>query len=330
MILAQIDKAADDTQHWEVLAPKGVDRPDWLTNVGFRTVGTTNGHIWEQTALYRASRRGRLVNLCNSGPILHSRSLTVLHDAWVFRHPDHFSLPYRIFHQSLDRMLARRSRIATVSHFSRSELADVLGIDPAKISVVPNAANHIDVIVPDRAVVDRLGLTGRRYLLLVGSFARNKNMRRAIEAFTTVARPEERLVIVGAAVGVFADSGMAALPDTVFRAGRVKDDDLVALYMQARALVFPSLYEGFGIPPLEAMRLGVPVIASNIGPVTEVCGDAALYFDPLDVEAMGTAMRAILDDDALHSSLCARALTRADAFSWDVSSRLLRRSIDDL
>ena len=322
-IVRALDAAGPSAKAFRLLAPRGVARPDWLQNIGFATTGRLNGHAWEQIDLLAASRRGVLLNLCNSGPVLHPRSLVVLHDGWVFRHPDHFSRAYRLFHQTLDRVLAKRARIASVSRFSQGELAAILSLDPARVEVIPNAADHLDRIEADPAITESLGLAGSRYLLMVGSFAPNKNIPLAIRAFLDSTRPDERLVIVGAKVGVFANDTPSDMPGRVILAGRVTDRELVALYKGAHALVFPSIYEGFGIPPLEAMHLGIPVLASQIPVVREVCGEAALYFDPHDQSAIARAMRQVFDDDLLHVRLTAAARLRATGYSWQVSANRL-------
>lgn len=318
-LLRRLNDGVEMPDQVTVLVPPGTTRPPWLDRLGFRQVGRGGGHLWEQTSLYRASRDGALLNLCNSGPVAHGDSLIVLHDAWVFRHPDHFSLPYRLFHQTLDRLLARRARIATVSQFSRQELSTILGLPVDRIAVISNAADHLDRIVPDEGTLAALDLEGRSYLLLVGSFAPNKNMPRAIRAFLDVARPEERLVVVGAQVGVFANDDLSNLPPNIVLPGRVADEVLAALYRDATALLFPSLYEGFGIPPLEAMHYGTPVLASDIAVVREICGDAAFYYDALDEAAIGRAIRHMLDAPEERERLSMAALARAKCFSWAAS-----------
>lgn len=308
---------------WTVLLPPGVEPPAIWPRFTYRTIGRGGGHLWEQLYPWRAARDGILVNLCNAGPVAGRPALTVIHDALVYDLPGNFSRPYRLLHQWIGRLLARRSRIATVSAFSRERLAAVLGLDPADIPVIPNAADHIDAIAPDDGVVERLGLTAGRYLLFVGSFAPNKNLPRALEAFARIARPEDRLVLVGAAVRSFAENGLPDVPPGVVLPGRIPDDALMGLYRSARALAFPSLYEGFGIPPIEAMRFGRPVVAADIPPVREVCGDAALYCDPLSVDSIATAMRAILDDDALADRLSTAAQQRGRLHSWSNSADAL-------
>lgn len=330
MIVRHLDQCPETASRYTLLATPGVSRPAWLMNMRFRNVGMAKGHVWEQAELCHAARNGVLLNLCNSGPIFHRRSLTVLHDAWVFRYPQHFRASYRIGHQWLGRILAKHSKIATVSEFSRTELADVLRISSDSIAVIPNATDHMDGTEPDETIIDALALRDKPYMLLVGSFAPNKNMKRAIEAFSRASNPGQLLVIVGGPVKSFAVTRMDDIPDNVVLAGRVSDTQLAALYRHCLALIFPSIYEGFGIPPLEAMHSNRPVLAADIPPVREVCADAAQYFDPLDVDDMARCIRQFLSDPALQSKFSSAAERRAKDFSWRRSSEILQRTIESL
>jgi len=313
---------------WTLLLPPGVEKPAQWTGFAAKNVGSRGGHVWEQATLPGAARDGVLVNLCNSGPVLPRRSLTIIHDALVYDMPGNFSRPYRLLHQSLGRLLSRRSHLGTVSMFSRDRLSAVLKVPADAIPVIPNAADHIDAIAPDDTVLNALDVERGRYLLFVGSFAPNKNLPRALEAFARIRRPEDRLVLVGAAVRSFAQNGLGDVPpEGVVLPGRISDAALMSLYRSARALVFPSLYEGFGIPPLEAMRFGRPVIAGDIPPVREVCGDAALYCDPQSVEAIATAMQTMLRDDTVHADLASKVSARSRQFSWDASADALLRAL---
>lgn len=323
MLLGEVhDRIAQggEPARWTLLIPPGVAAPPEWPHFTVRTVGKGGGHAWEQLHLPRAARGSTLLNLCNSGPVAPRQALTVIHDALVYDLPGNFSRPYRTMHRTLGHLIARRSRIATVSGFSRDRLAKVLGRDPAAIAVIPNAADHVDAIAPDTAIVDQLGLTAGRFLLFVGSFAPNKNLPRTLEAFARVARPEDRLVLVGAAVKSFAQNGLDAVPPGVVLPGRISDAALMGLYGAARALVFPSLYEGFGIPPLEMMRFCRPVMAGDIPPVREVCGDAALYVDPNSVDAIADGIEQMLRDDTLVETLAARTGARANAYTWAASA----------
>lgn len=318
------------TPRWTILAPPGIEAPRQWPRFGFRTVGRSGGHRWEQLELAPAARDGVVVGLCNANPVRNRRALTVIHDAAVYDQGQTYARSYRTLHRLLGRLLARRSAIATVSRFSQARLAAVLRLKPADITVIPNAADHIRGITPDPAILAANALTPGRYLLIVGSFAPNKNLPRALEAFRSIAGADDRLVLVGAAVKSFAEHGIGACPEGVILPGRIGDEALMALYANARALVFPSLYEGFGIPPLEAMQFGTPVVASTIPPVREVCDDAALYCDPLDTASIAQAMRTILDDDDLHARLSAAARARSIAFSWEDSADRLLAAVEPL
>ncbi len=331
-ILGEIDAALTpaNAAGFTVLAPQGVARPDWLKNADFKNVGSRSGHAWEQTDLWRASRHGVLVNLCNSGPILHGRQLTVLHDALVYRHPENFSRAYGTFHRMLGRMLAKRANLATVSDFSRQELSKLLGVAADGIGLVPNAVDHVLGVAPDLSVLSKFDLETRPFFLFVGSPANNKNLSGAIRAFIALDRPDVAFVMVGGAASTFAKSLLGDLPSNVVSTGRLTDEEIRALYAKAAALVFPSIYEGFGIPPLEAMAVGCPVIASDIPPVREVCRDAVIYFDPFHVASITSAMRDVVDGTIDISAVRERGLARTRDFSWKNSAGRLLVMVGDV
>ncbi|TQX85337.1 MULTISPECIES: glycosyltransferase family 1 protein [unclassified Rhizobium] len=315
---------------WIILTPEQPDGSRGFRNIEIRQTGTRKGHLWEQLDLFRASRTGILINLCNSGPVMHSRQLTVLHDALVYRLPEGFSRSYRTLHQALGRILARRSNLATVSEFSKSELISVLGRSAAGMAVIPNAVDHFQRIEADNSVLDTLDLHNRPYLLFVGSPAPNKNLIRAINAFRQITRKDACFVIVGSAAKAFSEGLGVDMPANLIRTGRLSDEHVKALYTQAAALVFPSTYEGFGIPPLEAMSVGCTVIASDIPVMREVCGDAALYFNPFDVDAIAEKMNVVLSSEADIAPLRRAAEGRIAAFSWQKSALELFRVLENI
>jgi glycosyltransferase involved in cell wall biosynthesis len=325
MVLRALDEvpAAEALGRWKILAPQGVEKPAGLRNIEFETVGSHRGHLWEQSDLLRASRKGRLISLCNSGPIFHRRQLVVLHDAWVYRHPEHFSFSYGLFHRTLGRMISSWAKIATVSNFSKSELSEILRIRPDDISVIPNAADHTVSTQSDASVLKTFNLSPRGFFLFVGSPAPNKNLSRAIGAFMEIARADIDFVLVGAAAKSFADSALNELPPNVIRTGRLSDSQIKALYENALALVFPSTYEGFGIPPLEAMKAGCLTLAADIPAVREVCADAAVYFDPFDVQSIADIMLKAADDKIDRIAMIDAGHRRADSYSWLQSAEQL-------
>ncbi|MBD8688576.1 MULTISPECIES: glycosyltransferase family 4 protein [unclassified Rhizobium] len=323
-------KASED---WVLLAPENAPRDLDLSAIRQQNTGGLSGHIWEQTQLYAASRRGRLINLCNSGPVLHGRSLTVIHDAMIFRTPENFSRPYRAVHGTLGHVLSRRGRIATVSEFSKRELAETIGAK--NVSVIPNSCEHLASIQSDETVLNRLNLVPQTYLLFVGSPTPNKNIHRAVEAIGSMGGEAPQFVVVGAtASSVFngdaQDASNSPGTDRVIFTGRLTDEEIVALYANAAALLFPSLYEGFGIPPLEAMLLGCPVLSSSIEPAQEVCGRAALYFDPHNAHDIVRAIRDLTANPQLRGDMIAQGHLRAAEFSWDRSANSLLKAISGL
>jgi glycosyltransferase involved in cell wall biosynthesis len=299
-----------------LLAPEGTPTPEGLHVIKYRTCGSHQGHVWEQWDLYQASKDGTLLSLTNSGPILHSSQTVVIHDALVYRMPMDYALPYRLFHQTLGRILARRARLVTVSAFSQVELAEIFHLDPQKIMVVYNGHEHILAQGQDDGVLDRLGVAGRPFFLFVGSPAIRKNLNGAIEAFRALGRDDVAFIVVGAANARVFSGAVGELPANVIRAGYLNDAEIIALYRHALALVFPSLYEGFGIPPLEAMALGCPALVGRIPPVEEVCGDAAHYYDPHDPAAIAQSMRDCLDGRIDLAAMKSRTETRIPLFSW--------------
>ena len=310
-------------RRWVLLVPPGTTSLPPFQRIEVREIGSARGHLWDQLVRFHCGRDDILVNLANSGPIFRRRSISIIHDAAVYRTPLNFTRAYRLFHQTLGRLVARRSMIGTVSNFSRRELSKVLQLDPDEIFVVPNSCEHLRAVSPDLSVLDRLSLTTGGYFLAIGSPVPNKNLRTAVEAFTRLKQTSKKFVIVGAVDSAVFGQGLGQVPEGVVLAGGIPDEQVTALLQNATALVFPSIYEGFGIPPLEAMLNRCPVIASEIPPVEEVCDDAVLYFDPTDADSLAGAMQIALERPELLRELVARGEARAALYSW-------RRSADRL
>lgn len=299
---------------WRILRPTPLDGP--------------RGHLWEQFTLARAAHGTRLLSLCGSGPLLHRDQVLVIHDANVWDAPDSFSRLYRGFHATMRPRLAARVRTtATVSQAAATALAPRLGLPVGRLAVIPNAAGHLAATPPDLSVLSRHGLAPGGFFLAIGNQSPNKNLARLVAAHADARALRPGLpplaVAGGAAPGLNA-APLAPRPGLVLL-GRVTDGELRALYDEARAFHWPSLSEGFGIPPLEAMQHGLPVLSSQSPAMPEVLGDAPLYFDPRDRQDM---TRAILGFDGLgaadRAAMVARGFARAAAWSWDESARRLR------
>lgn len=305
-----------------ILMPRGSVTDIAFRNMRIEQVGRLGGHGWEQVDLAIASRHDVLVSLANSGPVTHPRHVAVIHDAAVFRFPENYGWRYRLAHTLISRGLARTARLATVSEFSRGELVRYLGVDGDTITVCPNGSEHLGRVAPDLAIATRLGLDdGEPMLLTVGTASRNKNLALVLEAWRRLAPARGRLVVAGPVTERIFGGGPAfpQLPGVIYP-GRVSDAELSALYGRAAALVFPSRYEGFGIPPLEAMVHGSAVLAADIPPVREVCADAARYFPVDDPDALAILMRDTLDG-APRPTAAAKA--RVEHYRWSKSAAIL-------
>lgn len=314
----------------ELLLPPAATPIDGLRVIRQRVVGRPGRSLtaWEQLELPRHTRGGTLLCLSGSAPFFANTCVPTIHDAAVYRYPQAYSRAFVTWYRLLFARRARRSPLVlTVSESSARDLAPHL--PRTAYRVVPNSAEHITAQPSDTSVLERLQLSPHGFLLAVGSLNPTKNFARLIEAYATSALAGRvPLVIVGAVNrDVFrADAPVADHPNVRW-AGPVPDAQLRALYEAAATFVFPSLYEGFGIPPLEAMRCGCPVVASRASSIPEVCGDAADYFDPLDPLTMIAAIEALLDAPARRAALVARGLARAEAFSWDYAAQRLRDAL---
>jgi len=222
----------------------------------------------------------------------------------------------------------RADRIIAISKSTRDDIVGLFGVEPARVAVVPlGVSDDFSPRPPGEqdAVRRALGLD-RDFVLCLGAITRRKNTRRVIQAFAQVARERDVLLVLAGRKGYGWETELApieelGLRDRVRLVPHVPAGRLPALYSAARALVFPSLYEGFGIPVLEAMACGTPVVTSNCSSLPEVAGDAALLVDPRDTEAIAEAALRLLDDEALRESLRARGLERARQFPWSRTAR---------
>ena len=326
-IVGALDALAGEgalVQRYMLLTPPGARVLD-LRHIETRTVGTRNGHLWDQLDFARAVRGGVALGLAMTGPVAMKRQVVVIHDASVQRHPEHYSRPYVLAHRIIDRLLARRAVVATVSEFSRRELADVLPVAARDIVVAPNGAEHLS-IAPDAGVVERLGLTKNGYFLTLGNLTRNKNLAVALRALARLQPGSAKLVAVGRMERtVFGSAGLPEPGADVLLPGRLDDAEVAGLMQGARALIFPSIYEGFGIPPLEAFVNECPVLASTAPAVQEVCGDAADYFEPHDDATLARLMQMLLDDHdgALRRDRLAKGKQRVARYTWRGSAQIL-------
>lgn len=286
-----------------------------------RAEGRHAGHRWEQFELPLLAGEQPLVNLCNTAPMRHQRQLAVIHDAAAIANPQNYSFAFRRWYSMMLSSVMHRARvIATVSRFSASELYRHFGKPFLSIEIIPEGGEHILRLPADPTVFERLDLRGRRYVLAVGSQSLNKNFAAVLNAMSLIDDPDIVLVAAGGGnTRIFTDS--AVQHERLQRTGYVSDQQLRALYEGAACFVFPSFYEGFGLPPLEAMCCGCPVIVSDRASLPEVCADAALYCDPDDPATLAAQLRRVLGSRELTEELRARGHQRATQLTWDRAAR---------
>lgn len=241
-------------------------------------------------------------------PPLDAPSVVTLHDLQHRDLPANFTLPQRAFRAiAYDRAASKAGAVVVISEFVRERAAAMLGLDPARTTVIPLGVDHETFHPGDDA--------REPFLLYPANGWPHKNHERLLEAFAALhaERPGLRLLLTGAGL-----ERLAPAPEGVELLGRVSLAELAGLYQRASCLVFPSLYEGFGLPPLEAMASGCPVAAARAGAVPETCGEAAALFDPLDPPAIAAGIAEALDRA---DELAAKGLERASGFTWERAAR---------
>jgi glycosyltransferase involved in cell wall biosynthesis len=276
------------------------------------------GHAWEQGVLPLTAARARarvLFSPASLAPLACRRNVVLMHDAVILRHPELYSKHYVAWERRVLPAVARRAlRVITVSEHSRREIVDLLGPDEGSVTVVsPGVDPRFTPDADAERARRELGIE-RPYVLTVAASGVRKNLR-ALE--TTVGRVRAEGLDVVVAGGSRAHLQAETQLEGARYVGYVPEEYLPGLYAGAEAFVLPSLHEGFGLPCIEAMACGTPVVASNRAALPETCGDAALLVDPQDHEALARAVVSAALDPGVSQRLRAAGLSRAATFSWD-------------
>jgi glycosyltransferase involved in cell wall biosynthesis len=300
-----------------LVPPNTTNFPTW-SSIGIKKVGRFTGQLWEQFDLPRYARGTLLFTPCGGAPITHRNQVITIHDAAIFSTPEAYTFAYRTYYKALQRILASIAvHLITVSEFSRHELIKFLKVPPNKISFTWLSGEHILHCHRDNSVLAKYSLTPGRYVLAVGSQNPNKNLRGLMEAISYMPSPSLDFVIAGGANrSVFA--GSTNISHRVKSLGFVSDAELRTLYENAACFVFPSFYEGFGLPPLEAMTLGCPVVVSYAASLPEIFRGAAIYCDPYSAQDIARQISSILKTEHPDREF---GMRYASVFNWEKCAR---------
>ena len=299
----------------------------------FPANGPVKGLVWEQTLLKRMTRKAGidlLFNPANVAPLnAPVPSVVTIHDLAFLLFPEYFSRTFALYYRTVvPRIAAQAARVLTDSNSTKTDLINYLDVPEEKIAVVPLGVSpefRRRILKSELEEVRARHKLPARFFLSISSLEPRKNLGRLLEAYRML--PEEiarehALVLAGAGNRIFADSGLskglaAVRNGKVYIPGYIPDQDLPAIYRMSTALVFPSLYEGFGLPVLEAMSASTPVVTSSRASLPEVAGHAAVQIDPESAEEIAAAMELLASDSGTRKLLIERGKKRAAGFTWE-------------
>jgi glycosyltransferase involved in cell wall biosynthesis len=290
------------------------------------TLRGMSGHLWEQFYLPMAVGGRLLWSPNNTGPLAVSRHVCTIHDLIPLDRPDWFNPRFAAWYQWLMPKLAQRlQHVIAVSQFTKERVIELLKVPAERITVIPNGVDERFTPRPVEEVDEVCGAFGIRrqsYVLCVGSLEPRKNLHRLIDAWRKIhsALPAEIDLVVAGAHGsalVFRSVSLNSLPPRVRFIGYVSDEQLPALYTGALVFVYPSLYEGFGLPPLESMACGTPVVTSRGSSLEEVVGESAFLVDPTNSDAIAEGILRAVSETTLLGSLRISGLERVRRLTWD-------------
>lgn len=305
------------------LCPKG-QLKNMLPNIDLHQFGYLKGHLWEQIEmpifLSRQKNPYILVNFCNSAPILIQNKITTVHDMSVFQKEKWFNWRFKWLYRFLFSCLIRgNSIVVTVSHFSRDEILRMFPrFKRENINVVYHGSirkNEENVTAPNR----------ESYFLAVSSIDPRKNIGNILKAFNN---PKHKIKLIGGGGKAFNDVRHSSSENIEFL-GFVSDDELKAHYKKAKGLVNASLYEGFGLPIIEAMSYGLPCIISDIPAYRELFSGAALFFNPKNPVALAEKLEELETNQQLSAGLIQKGFEKASGFSWDRAAQEYREIIEN-
>ena len=299
---------------------------DYIKNWEIIKFGNKTGHLWEQTDLIKflkLKNNPLILNFTNTGPIFYKNKIVTLHDVSFIRCPNAFSFKFKLVYKLLIPLLLKNSKkIFTVSNFSKNEILDVYKfVNPSDIEVIYNAV--------DKKFRQIKTKSKNKYILGLSSLNPRKNFVRLIKSFVELKKEINdknlKLYLIGNISGNFKNNEILNLINnnkTDIKIFSLLDDEqIIELYSGAELFIYPSLYEGFGIPPLEAQACEIPVISSNVSSLPEVLSDSVLYCNPLSIKDIKDKMKQLLEDTNLRKELIEKGKENIKQFDWTKSAQ---------
>tara|TARA_B100001057_G_scaffold74541_1_gene69089 strand:- start:7049 stop:8116 length:1068 start_codon:yes stop_codon:yes gene_type:complete len=314
--------------HYVVLAPNNIIHHDLAKELNVKILSGFNGILWEQITLRNFLIKEKdtppLINLSFTAPIFYKNNVISILDL-IYQNKDWVSYRFHYYYSFLVPILAAKAKqIITISNFSKKDIVQKLKINPKKISVIYCGVS--DRLVPNKAK-NKFG----KYVLGVSTLNKRKNFQGLINAFIKSNLEEYNLVIVGSKNNKVFQKALYNFEEEfekrIIFTGNVSDYELASLFSNAELFVFPSYFEGFGLPPLEAMSLGCPTVVSNTSSLPEVCGNASCYFNPSDVDDISLAIKKVIQNQNYRSDLIKNGYENIKRFSWEDSSNKLNEVI---
>lgn len=315
----------------EFVTPDGILQHDAFEKLNAKVVGKHHGHLWEQMDLpkYLKSRNNPLlVNLANSAPLFYKNKIVTIHDVAYKVFPQTYPKSFLMYYSfMIPRLLKYSKHIVTVSEYSKSEICKFYHVNGAKVSVVYNAVSYLFKVDKNHS--------SEKYFLAVSSMNYRKNFIYILEAFKKYLEQggSKSLYIIGDLKNnSFKEIDLSLYTDNpkIKFLGRVSDDELVKYYSNAEAFIYPSLYEGFGIPPLEAQKCDCPAICAEASCIPEIFGNSVLYCDPYNSDSLVEKLKIITKDDALRQELIEKGRENTAKYSWINSAKKLKNIIEHI
>lgn len=311
--------------HIIFVAPSNVKSRDLIDFFDVKIIGERTGHLWEQIDLplyLRSIGNPILLNLANTGPIFYKRNVITVHDVAFKVYPEAYSFSFSIWYKLIIPILLKNAlKILTVSEYSKSEITKFYKVNNERINVIHNA-------VTSNFKKDLNSNIGERYFLALSSLSKRKNLISLFKAFQIVAQQISgiRLYVIGdIATDSFSriDISNYLADKNILFLGRLTDEEIISYYSNAEAFVYPSFYEGFGIPPLEAQACDCPTIVSDRTSLPEIFKTSTLYCDPYSIQSIVDSMLLICKSEKLRSNLIEYGKENVQLYSWDKSASKL-------